>query len=90
MVCFNFGYPKKFKTQKLYFKIKGQISRKTTIDGEERKSENNQVLSFQSGFRDLMLQIFFNKKNSKQEKKSGFSAAPQIVGLKTTTIDYNG
>ena len=68
------------KIQKLYFKIKGQISRKTTI--VRRKLENNQVLSFQSGFRDLKNDRiwccrFFQTEQTVNRKKSGFRASPR-------------
>ena len=71
--------PKKIENKKLHFIIKGQISIKTAIVREWL--ENNQVLSFQSGFRDLKNDRiwccrFFQTEQTVNRKKSGFRAAP--------------
>ena len=62
----------------MHFIIKGQISIKTAIVREWL--ENNQVLSFQSGFRDLKndriwCYRFFQTEQTVNRKKSGFRAA---------------
>ena len=70
--------PKKIENKKLHFIIKGQISMKTAIVREWL--ENNQVLSFPSGFRDLKNDRiwccrFFQTEQTVNRKKSGFRAA---------------